>query len=122
MNKSKPWGLELARHVTKPVEPRIFQPARPASDVNVEGSMSKREPLRLKPARPAQHASFHCVLGSGRSQPIRSKPAQPATCSIAQGPRRVEYEHKKNKNNDNKDKNDEREAMDIGITTKKLLS
>ena len=79
--------MEPARLVTKPVEPRNF---RPASYLNVEVSMSTSEPWRLEPAQPVKHASYHSVSGSERSQPIRSRPAQPATCSSAQGPRRVE--------------------------------
>ena len=77
--------------MTKHVETRNFQHARLASNLNVEESMSKSEPWRLEPAQPAQHASFHSMLGYERSQPIRSRPAQPATCSNAQGPRRAEY-------------------------------
>ena len=90
MSKSEPWRLEPARPVTKPVEPRNLQPARPASDLNVEGSMSTSEPWRLEPARPVQHASYHLVLGSERSQPVGSRPAQPATYSSSQGGREAE--------------------------------
>ena len=56
--------MESARPVSKP--------AKPASYLN-ERPMSKSEPWRLEPARPAQHTSFHSVLGSERSQPIRSR-------------------------------------------------
>ena len=52
--------------------------------------MSASEPWRLEPAQPVQHASYHSVLGSERSQPMRSRPAQPVTCSSAQGAKRGE--------------------------------
>ena len=77
LSETEPWRLELARLVTKPLEPRNFQPARPASDLLVKGSMSTSEPWRLEPAQLVQHASYHSVLGSERSQPMRSRPAQP---------------------------------------------
>ena len=76
--------------MAKPVEPKSFHPARPASDVNIERFMSTSEPWRLEPAQPVQHASCHNVLGSVRSQHMRSRPAQPATYSSAQRLRRAE--------------------------------
>ena len=43
---------------------------------------STSEPWRQEPARTIQHASYHSVLGSERSQPMRSRPAQLATCQV----------------------------------------